>query len=184
MSLSGHQSSRMKSDTWLTPPELLRELGAFDLDPCCPPNMPWRTAKVMWTNDFAPLSEGMIAVGGLYNVRHDGLLEPWFGRVWLNPPFGNRAAAWLEKLAKHGNGIALIPARTETRMFYESVWAKADAVLFLRGRPHFHRADGHRADGNSGAPIALVAYGEYNAHILADCGLGVCVHWSKKGVCK
>ena len=28
MSMSGHQSARMKSDTWLTPPEILRALGA------------------------------------------------------------------------------------------------------------------------------------------------------------
>jgi hypothetical protein len=75
--------------------------------------MPWKTAARM----IAP--------------PRDGLSEPWTGRVWLNPPFGNRAAAWLAKLAAHGNGVALIPARTETRMFYSSVWPKADAVLFL-----------------------------------------------------
>ena len=159
-SMSGHQSARMKSDTWLTPPEIMLALGAFDLDPCCPPAMPWRTAARM----IAP--------------PKDGLSEPWTGRVWLNPPFGTRAAAWLAKLAAHGNGIALIPARTETRMYFASVWPKASAVLFLRGRPHFHRADGTRAAANSGAPIALVAYGEDNARILAGCGLGVCVHWS------
>lgn len=106
MSMSGHQSARMKSDTWLTPPEILRALGAFDLDPCCPPAMPWKTAAQM----IAP--------------PRDGLSEPWMGRVWLNPPFGNRAAAWLAKLAEHGNGIALIPARTETGMFYTSVWGR------------------------------------------------------------
>jgi hypothetical protein len=154
----------MKSDTWLTPPEILRALGAFDLDPCCPPAMPWRTARRMICRP------------------HDGLRATWRGRVWLNPPFGNKAAAWLAKLADHGNGIALIPARTETRMFYASVWPKAAAVLFLRGRPHFHRADGTRAAANSGAPIALVAYGEDNARILAGCGLGVCVHWSNNRI--
>lgn len=160
MSMSGHQSPRMKSDTWLTPPEILRALGAFDLDPCCPPDMPWPTAATM------------------ISPPRDGLAEPWAGRVWLNPPFGAQASAWLAKLATHGNGIALIPARTETRMFYAHVWGAADAVLFLRGRPHFHYVDGARAAGNSGAPIALVAYGEDNARTLDTCGMGVCVHWS------
>jgi hypothetical protein len=47
-----------------------------------------------------------------------------------------------------------------------------------RGRPCFHRPDGTKAAANCGAPIALVAYGEDNARILAGCGLGVCVHWS------
>ena len=163
-SLSGHQSARMKSDTWLTPPEILRPLGHFDLDPCCPTDMPWKTAEQM------------------ISLPTDGLLERWTGRVWLNPPFGSQAAAWLSKLADHGNGIALIPARTETRMFYDSVWSRADAVCFIRGRPHFHRADGARAKANSGAPIALVAYGAENAQCLKCCGLGVVVAWDRHSI--
>lgn len=93
-------------------------------------------------------------------------------RVWLNPPFGRAAAKWLRKLADHGNGIALIPARTETAMFTESVWQRADAVLFLHGRPHFHRPDGSRAAFNSGAPICLVAYGIANVVALSRSRLG------------
>ena len=74
-----------------------------------------------------------------------------------------------------GNGVALIPARTETRMFYESVWPAATAVCFLRGRPHFHLPDGTRAPFNSGAPICLVAYGVANALSLQRSRLGVTV---------
>ena len=159
MSLSSHQSTRMKSSSWLTPPKILHALGRFDLDPCCPPVMPWQTAAQM----IAP--------------PRDGLAEPWHGRVWLNPPFGAQAAAWLAKMAKHGNGIALIPARTETRMFYASVWGAADAVLFLQGRPSFHHVNGNKAAFNSGTPIALVAYGKHNANTLEACELGICVHW-------
>ncbi len=158
-SLSGHQSARMKNDEWLTPPEILAKLGTFDLDPCSPTVRPWPTAKT----HFA--------------LPRDGLLIPWFGRVWCNPPFGargtNTAQHWLAKLANHGNGIALIPARTETAMFYDCVWNRAQAVCFLRGRPHFHRVDGTRAPFNSGAPICLVAYGEANAVTLETCGLGI-----------
>lgn len=154
MSMSGHQSARMGSDTWLTPPEWIKALGPFDLDPACPRDMPWRTATVM------------------YHEGNDGLAKDWHGRVWLNPPFGQRAALWLRKMAQHGNGIALIPARTETAMFYESVWPKARAVCFVRGRPHFHHQDGSRAAFNSGAPIALVAYGP-NVEQLTAANLGV-----------
>jgi hypothetical protein len=160
MNLSGHQSARMGSDTWLTPPEWIEKLGPFDLDPCCPPDMPWPTAATMLTKE----SKGENWKGGL--------AAPWTGRVWLNPPFGREAAMWLLKLACHGNGIALIPARTETAMFYESVWSKAHAVCFVKGRPHFHRQDGTRAPFNSGAPIALVAYGEANRERLIESGLG------------
>lgn len=163
-SLSGHQSAAMRSEEWLTPPEILGPLGTFHLDPCAPAVRPWDTA-----------------------LRHislpaNGLAEDWEGRVWLNPPFGSKAAKWLRKLADHGNGIALIPARTETRMFYESVWQRADAVCFLKSRPHFCRPDGTPAPFNSGAPICLVAYGRANVGWLQASGLGVVVRWSKSSL--
>jgi hypothetical protein len=104
MGMSSHQSAAMKSDEWLTPPEIMAKLGSFDLDPCAPVRRPWDTA--LWH----------------YDVNDDGLSMPWHGRVWLNPPFGREAVKWLRRLKDHGNGIALIPARTETAMFYECVW--------------------------------------------------------------
>lgn len=155
MGLSSHQSARMKSATWLTPPDWILALGPFDLDPCCPPSMPWPTAAKMLTE------------------REDGMASKWVGRVWLNPPFGTQAAKWIKRLADHGNGIALVPARTETAMFYNEVWDRAHAVCFVRGRPHFHRESGERAPFNSGAPIALVAYGQENAQSLIRANLGI-----------
>jgi len=155
VSMSGHQSAKMKTADWLTPPEWISALGPFDLDPACPPTpMPWSTARCMY-----------FGAGGLEKT--------WYGRVWLNPPFGQQAAMWLRKLAQHGNGIGLIPARTETAMFYESVWPYADSVCFVRGRPHFHYPDGERAPFNSGAPIALVAYGAENTEALIRSKLGI-----------
>lgn len=155
MSLSGHQSPVMGNDEWLTPPEIIRSLGAFDLDPCSPINRPWPTAAHH------------------FHVLDDGLAQEWHGRVWCNPPFGREAIKWLRRMAKHGNGIALIPARTETEMFYECVWGAADAVLFIKGRPHFHRVDGSRASFNSGAPICLIAYGVHNVAALVNSKLGI-----------
>ncbi len=155
MSLSAHQSASAISVDWLTPPEWIDALGPFDLDPCTPVDMPWVTAERR------------------YSLPCNGLAMPWSGRVWCNPPFGAAAADWLRKCADHGNAIALIPARTETRMFFESVWPRADAVCFVKGRPHFHRVDGTRAPFNSGAPICLVAYGRMNALALDRAGLGI-----------
>ena len=142
MTLTSHQRPhRGATDEWLTPPWIIDALGPFDLDPCAPLVRPWDTAAVHYTID------------------DDGLSQPWRGTVWLNPPFGPEAGTWLERLADHDNGIALVPARTETQWFVRHVWSRADGVLFLHGRPHFHHADGSRAKGNSGAPICLIAYG-------------------------
>ena len=148
-----HQSARMLKDEWLTPPEIISTLGEFDLDPCSPVNRPWPTAS------------------NHYTILDDGLSLSWDGRVWCNPPYGLETAKWLDRLADHGNGIALIFARTETRMFFEYVWDKADALLFFKGRLHFHHVDGARAKANAGAPSVLVAYGDQNVEHLHNSGI-------------
>jgi hypothetical protein len=150
MSIGGHQSAAMLNDEWLTPPEILQALGPFDLDPCAPIKRPWPMAAEHYT------------------VEDNGLTQPWVGRVWCNPPYGLEAARWLDRMAQHGNGIALIFARTETRMFFDHVWRRADAVLFIEGRLHFHHVNGARAKANSGAPSCLVAYGENNVRALDE----------------
>lgn len=148
-----HERSPMGKCEWLTPPEILRALGRFDLDPCASTNRPWPTAKRHFT------------------IADDGLSQAWVGRVWLNPPYGRETGRWLAKLAKHGDGIALIFARTETRMFFDHIWEQASAVLFLRGRLTFYNADGTRPTNSGGAPSCLVAYGRRNASALAASGL-------------
>lgn len=151
--MGGHQSARMLKDEWLTPPDLLASLGRFDLDPCSPIKRPWPTAAEHFT------------------VLDDGLNRPWYGRVWLNPPYGRETAIWLDRLATHGRGTALIFARTETEMFFSQVWERAHALLFLRGRLHFHHVDGSRAAANAGAPSVLIAYGSEDAGILDESSI-------------
>ncbi len=151
--MGGHHSARADKDEWLTPPELLRALGDFDLDPCSPVNRPWPTAArhLTW--------------------QDNGLLVEWKGRVWCNPPYGREAGRWLARCAEHGNATALIFARTETADWQAHVWAKADAILFLFGRLHFHHVDGRRAAANSGAPSALISYNAENTRFLENSQL-------------
>lgn len=153
MGMGSHQSAVMGKDEWLTPPEIIESLGPFDLDPCAPINRPWPTAKKHYT------------------INDNGLYLPWEGRVWCNPPYGKEAIKWMRKLAEHGNGTALIFARTETQMFFETVWGKAESILFLKGRLHFHHVSGERAKANGGAPSVLIAYNEENAEALEESGI-------------
>lgn len=153
--MGAHQSAAAVTTEWLTPPAIIEALGgpaAFDLDPCAPELRPWPTARQHYTR------------------QDNGLLLPWSGRVWLNPPYSTaEIATWLGKLAGHGCGTALIFARTETDAFFANVWERASAVLFIRGRLHFHYPDGRRAPANSGAPSVLIAYGRDDTDILASC---------------
>lgn len=151
--IGGHHSAAAGSTTWLTPPEIIAELGgwpSFDLDPCAAPSQPWRTARRMNTLADA-----------------DGLALEWDGRVWGNFPYGAALALWLARLADHNRGTALMFARTETDAFQRHVWAKASGLLFIAGRLHFHYPDGTRAKANSGAPSVLAAYGQDDLDRLA-----------------
>lgn len=41
MAIGSHHSHKMGKDEWLTPPQIIKALGGFDLDPCSPINRPW-----------------------------------------------------------------------------------------------------------------------------------------------
>ena len=145
-----HTRNSDTTDSWITPRWLVDRLGPFNLDPCAAIPQPWPCADRQYT------------------VNDNGLIQPWRGLVFCNPPYGLRAAAWLERMAEHSDGIALVFARTETAMFFKHVWPHASALLFLRGRLSFHRTDGSVAKHNSGGPSVLIAYGEEAKRRLQD----------------
>lgn len=162
--IGGHHQPLGRTDDWLTPPAIIDALGgaaSFDLDPCASVGQPWPTARQHFT------------------VHDNGLLRNWAaGRIWLNPPYKRSVIGrWLARMADHDHGTALIFARTETAAFFSFVWAKASALLFIRGRLDFHRPDGSLPRGengrvaNSGAPTVLCAYGRRDADVLACCGI-------------
>lgn len=148
-----HRPHEGETNDWLTPPEIIEALGPFDLDPCASVGQPWPTATTHYT------------------IEDDGLSKPWVGLVFCNPPYGPHAWRWLERLATHDLGIALTFARTETKGFFTWGWERADAMLFLRSRLHFHHPDGTRAAHNSGAPSVLLAYGGTAVKRLEASGL-------------
>jgi len=122
--IGGHQNGSYKEygkDEWITPKEIVLPLGEFDLDPCASVPRPWDTAK------------------NHYTIFDGGLLKPWFGRVWLNPPYSD-VPTWIGRLAAHGNGIALTPDRTSADWF-RAAWAQADLALFMP-KVKFIRPDG------------------------------------------
>lgn len=144
-----HEDRISETVTWLTPPAIIESLGPFDMDPCAHPDN--KTAK------------------RLVVLPEDGLAAEWNGRVWCNPPYGLGIQKWLEKLADHGDGIALVFARTDTRWFH-SVCERASALLFLRRRIHFMKPDlsvGQQAT----APSMFLAFGKDAAKRLMESDL-------------
>lgn len=113
------------SDTYLTDPALVTALGPFSVDPCCPPEMPWATARRMLNRGAA-----------------DGLTDDWGrGRAWMNPPYRG-VTGWAERFVAHGNGICLLNGRSMETKATQLVLASCSGVFFPAGRLTWYDAAG------------------------------------------
>lgn len=112
------------TDEWATPQELFDALDAefhFTLDPCS-------------TDQNAKCAKH-------YTKAQDGLAQDWTGEtVWCNPPYGRGVEKWIRKCYEHfmggGTAVMLLPARTDTKVFHEYIYGKAE-IRFIRGRVKF-----------------------------------------------
>lgn len=156
--------NKMGKDEWLTPPSLIKELGEFDLDPCFSGPRPWDTAKKHFGKD------------------ENGLIQKWEGFVYCNPPYGDNTEKWLELLSNYKHCIALIFARTETKMFKKYIWDTAKAVFFFYGRLTFYNSDGTSAKMSAGAPSCLVAWDEEGVKRLKNLKNGKLVFINQEKV--
>ena len=115
---------------WYTPPDIITAvisvMGCIDLDPC------------------SPFSDGPVPAKKHYTIDDDGLVLPWCGRVYMNPPYGRIWQKWARKAIKEyriGNAteiILLIAARPDTRAWQElSVfpWCGITGRLHFSGHP-------------------------------------------------
>jgi hypothetical protein len=146
----------LRSVEWYTPPHIFAALGlAFDLDPCAPSGgVPWIPAE--------------------HHYSERGLARQWEGRVWLNPPYGREAAAWVDRLVAHGDGVALVFARVDAAWAQRAIKA-ATTVCLIAGRLSFidGALGGDRKGHNAANGSMLLAYGDENAVAVEQAGLGV-----------
>jgi hypothetical protein len=142
------QESYTSDDYW-TPKWIFDALGLeFDLDVASPPEGPTHTP----TKSF-------------YTMETDGLASPWYGNVWMNPPF-SKTNDWVYKFIAHKNGVCLVPM-SKTKWF-DLLWKDADAVLAL---PYNLRFEGHKR-GYIFIACVMFAYGQHNVKALRQSGIG------------
>jgi hypothetical protein len=129
------------SEKWKTPPDLVSEiadfLGGIDLDPCGDPE------------HNVPAAEHYDGTNG-----RDGLKLPWYGRVFMNPPYGREMKRWVERFCTEpiDEGIALLKAATDTQWF-KPLWQYP--ICFLEHRVYFLGED-NRTLASSTVPSVLV----------------------------
>ncbi len=139
-----------KSVEWYTPKWVFDELSIhFDLDPSSPHNF-----------------ESLVPANKKYTIFDDGLNKEWFGRVWLNPPYGESTKFWVDRLINHGNGIALLFSRTDAK-WCQAAMRACTAMLFISGRIEFVPGlENQHKKSRCGAGSVMFAFGEENAIAL------------------
>lgn len=131
-------SKKGKSDTWLTPLDIISRLSTdgFDLDPCG--------------------YDGHNTARKIITLPQDGLKYKWHGKVWLNPPYSD-AEPWLRRLSEHGCGVALMFSRTGTS-YMQGILRAATCVQFIKGRISFIKP-GVEKSNNAGADSMAIFFG-------------------------
>ena len=103
-----------ESTEWVTPPDLFKawdDIYHFTTDPA--------------TNSCNPLDCKVF-----YTLKEDGLVQPWFANVWINPPYGRGLIEpWVKRAYEYavvqgqGTVVMLLPARTDNPWFQKYIWS-------------------------------------------------------------
>ena len=132
-----HVANNSGNNEWYTPKEYIeaarKVMGTIDLDPAS-----------------CEIANKIVQAKTFYTAEDNGLLNPWFGNVWLNPPYSaDLIGKFAEKAAKkeYKQAIILVNNATETAWFNTLIQV-ASAVVFPSSRVKFYMPD-----GKTGAPL-------------------------------
>jgi hypothetical protein len=121
------------SKEWYTPVWLLdlcrSVLGSFDLDPAS-----------------NPIAQKNVQAKRFYTKDDDGLIQPWSGKVFINPPYGNLYMAFIQKaITLYQNGAiesAIFVLNRSDSSAYREVRDEFSGYCELRKRVRFLNPEG------------------------------------------
>lgn len=163
MSENGHFDEFDAGSEWLTPAEywqpLADALGGFDLDAAT-------------QHEYRQIADHH------YTPAEDGLEQPWFGDVWINPPYGrDENPEWAKKIAGEADRpavdtiTALVPVSPGT-MWWHDHYRGADYYCLVGDDQESPRIefdvpeiieerDDLETDNNATFASMIVCYGEF-----------------------
>jgi site-specific DNA-methyltransferase (adenine-specific) len=142
-----------ESHEWYTPLPLYQKLNEefhFTTDPCSDP-----------TN--------RLGCEIFYTKEDDGLSKPWYGNVFINSPYGKETIKWIRRANIHasvgaGTVVTLIPARTDTTLWFDYIWddkkhkpRKGVEIRFIKGRLKFDSPDNKKLN-TAPFPSAIIVF--------------------------
>lgn len=129
---------------WYTPIEHIeavrKAMGSIDLDPA--------------TSEFG---QSRIRAGEYYTSEMNGLLLPWHGNIFLNPPYSQPLIyQFIEKAVSEWTEENIIQAIILTHNYTDTAWfhlaeSVALNLCFTKGRVKFEKADGTIAAPTQGS---------------------------------
>lgn len=134
-----HVSNNSGNNEWYTPQYIIdaarKTMGKIDLDPA--------------SSDIANRT---VRATTYYSKDDDGLSKPWFGNIWLNPPYakeliGKFASAIKNRCNDYDQAIILVNNGTETEWFHD-ISSVASAICLVKKRIRFLDIN-----GNLGKPL-------------------------------
>ncbi|CAL9958117.1 DNA methyltransferase [Vibrio phage K225] len=143
--INNSNHSDNNNNEWRTPPRIIerarRVMGSIDTDPASSEDANKR-----------------IKAGTYYDERSDGLMQEWFGNVWMNPPYSTaligRFCSKLEEEFKSKNtkqAVVITNNGTETK-YAQSLSSICSAICLVDGRLAFE-LDGEVQDNNNKGSI-------------------------------
>ncbi len=132
------RQEQLTRDDYYTPAWIFERMGlTFDIDVCAPPGgIEWLPAVRYFTQE------------------DDGLLQPWEGRVWMNPPY-SQATPWVRKFIEHRHGVALLGHAKSA--WHNLLWATDAAIVVPQAYFNFV---GGPSGGSIFTPVFFAAFGE------------------------
>jgi phage N-6-adenine-methyltransferase len=137
------------TNEWYTPREYIDHaiavMGGIDLDPAS-----------------SEAANRNVQAARIYTVDDLALMQPWYGRVWLNPPYGDDVLSFVDKLlVSYESGdvteaLLLVAARTDTAWFRK---LRAYPRCFIWGRIHFINGETGETGEGAGFPSMVVYLG-------------------------
>jgi len=154
-----HVVNNTGNNEWYTPAEYIeaarRVMDRIILDPAS-----------------SDLANETVQANIYYTTERDGLNRPWFGKVWMNPPYAAELIGkFCDKLAQHyaagdiEEAIVLVNNATETKWF-NTLISEASAVVFPQGRVRFNSPSGEQAFPLQGQ--AVIYFGTNTARFFNE----------------
>jgi ParB family chromosome partitioning protein len=139
-----------ESDGWYTPTWVIETarsvLGGIDTDPAT-----------------CVAAQAIVQAKTWYTATENGLIQPWHGCVWCNPPYSD-PLPWVERMAqlyRAGEivaGMMLVNCSCSPK-WAQVLWTHANAVCLFRRRINFWHPTKTNANGTYDRDSALFYFG-------------------------